>query len=370
MKAIFLTLALCAALASCLSAQVVPDVLYYRFNEGAGTSAANSAVPGAGNPTATLYGSIGWAPAQFGSGLSGTGATGASQGVNTGYNFNLAGQSWTLEFWINLNATTSGLTYLFGVNVGGSFRCFHGAVPGTGGLFLTGSGLTSVTAAGVLANPGVWTHVAYVFDNSTTPATITPYVNAVPGAPVNQTTALTNSTVPLTIGSQLSGSPGLNGGLDEFRLWGTARTAQQIQASYNTELYPYNVFSAQTAGGGVGNLDLALTFDLARRRRGLHARHLGRDRGNRFGTDVRDLAVRRHVYRDLVPLARREPAAFRGRGPRSLPGVALLRGARGALIPRRPDVGSRGGRPRSGLELPGTLRDPAPGLVTIVVDLP
>ena len=47
--------------------------------------------------------------------------------------------------------------------------------------------------------------------------------------------------------------------MEEFRLWGTARTAQQIQATYNTELYPYNVFSAQTAGGGAGNLDLALS---------------------------------------------------------------------------------------------------------------
>lgn len=76
-----LTLAVCAALAGFLSAQTVPDVLYYRFNEGVGTSAANSAVPGAGSPTAGLYGSMGWGPGKFGSGLSGTGQTGASQGV-------------------------------------------------------------------------------------------------------------------------------------------------------------------------------------------------------------------------------------------------------------------------------------------------
>ena len=247
-------------LASSLSAQIVPDVLYYRFNEGAGAAAANSAVPGAGSPSASLYGSIGWGAGQFGSGLSATGATGANQGVNTGYTLNLTGQSWTLEFWIKPNATSATLNYIFGVNVGVAFRCFHGAVPGTGNLTLTGSGLGTINAAGAVANAGTWTHVAYVFDNSTAPPTVTPYVNAVAGAPVNQTGTLTLNTGALTIGSQLSGSAGLNGVMDEFRLWLTARTAAQIQASYNTRDLPVqHLLSAQTTGGGTGDLVLSLT---------------------------------------------------------------------------------------------------------------
>src|SRR4029079_5062678 len=46
--------------------------------------------------------------------------------------------------------------------------------------------------------------------------------------------------------------------IDEFRIWSTARSAAQILSTYNTELYPYNVFASQTSGGGTGDLSLSL----------------------------------------------------------------------------------------------------------------
>ena len=260
-RAVFLSLVAWAALASSLSAQVVPQLLYYRFNEGAGTTTVNSAVPGAGTPTANLVGAgASFGTGKFGTGLTCTGLTGTNQNVATGYDMSgLVGQSWTLEFWINPNATTTTVNYIFGIPAGSAFRCFTPAIPGTGNVNLTGTGITSVATSGVLTTAGVWKHIAYVYNASTSPPTITPYVDgAAAGAPVNQTTTSSMSGL-LTIGSQLTGSSGLNGTMDEFRLWGVARTAAEIAASFNSEVYPYNVFTATTSGGGVGDISLSLT---------------------------------------------------------------------------------------------------------------
>jgi hypothetical protein len=51
---------------------VVPDAVYYRFNEGSGTSTSNVAVPGVGNLNATLTGHT-FGTGKFGAGLVGTG---------------------------------------------------------------------------------------------------------------------------------------------------------------------------------------------------------------------------------------------------------------------------------------------------------
>jgi hypothetical protein len=61
------------------------------------------------------------------------------------------------------------------------------------------------------------------------------------------------------VGSQLTGSNGLAGMMDEFRLWNVARTPAEILASYNGELFDENIFVATTTGGGVGDLSLSLT---------------------------------------------------------------------------------------------------------------
>ncbi len=239
--------------------QTVPEILYYRFNEGSGTTAVNSAFPGAGLPTGTLYGSAAFGTGRFGTGLSCTGQTGSLQGMTTGYTLGMQGQSWSLEFWLNPNASTTSIKYMFGVPVGLALRCFNGAVPGNGNITFTGSGLGTVNAVGAAPAAGVWVHVAFVFDNSTAPPTVTPYVNGVGQSPVAQTGALTLNTGTLNLGSQLTGSAGLDGTIDEFRLWGHALTPAEIVARYNIEVYPFNILSAQTSGAGTGDLNLAMT---------------------------------------------------------------------------------------------------------------
>jgi hypothetical protein len=236
---------------------LVPEVIYYKFNEAAGAKTAlNEANPGAGSTFAPVTGFT-FGPGMFGNGLVGTGATGAAQNVNTGYTLALNGSSFTVEFWYRPAAATA-LTYLCGVPTGGSFRIFTPSSVG-GNISMTGSGLGSVLATGAMPPVGTWVHLAFVFDASTTPPTATPYVNGVPGATTNQTGTLTLNTGSFMVGSQLTGSAGLNGTMDEFRLWLRARTAAEIATSYTSELFDLNLFSATTSGGGVGDLTLNLT---------------------------------------------------------------------------------------------------------------
>lgn len=257
MKSTARTLTCIAVLAGAAFAQsLVPELIYYKFNEGSGAVTANEGSPGAGSTSAALTGMT-FGPGKFGSGIVGTGAVGSANNVATGYTMNLAGSSWTIEFWFQPSSLGS-LRYLCGVPVGGSFRIFTASTAGN--LTLTGSGVSTVTAPGGTPPVGTWVHVAYVFDAASSPPTVTPYVNGIGFAPVTQTSPITLNTGNFVVGSQLTGSAGLAGTLDEFRFWTSARTAAEILASYNGELFEENVFVAATSGGGAGDLSMSLTM--------------------------------------------------------------------------------------------------------------
>lgn len=239
------------------SGQIVPEVIYYRFNEGAGTSTLNAAVPGAGSPFGTLNGSLVFGPGRFGTGLVGANLSAGTSFVATGYAMALQGQSWTIEFWFNPGGTTS-LQYLYGNAAGGgNFRGWCGAAPGSN-MLISGNGLATNSNPGSVPAPGTWVHYAWVFDASLAPPTVTPYLNGSPLAPIAQTGALTLNTGTLIVGGYGT-SNGVLGTLDEFRLWLRARTAAEISQNYNVELYSENILVAQSTGGGVGDLNLSLT---------------------------------------------------------------------------------------------------------------
>lgn len=237
-------------------AQVVPDGVYYKFNEGAGTTTANLAFPGVGSPAGMIVGSLGWGTGQFGGGLTGTGQSSSSNYVDTGWAMNLNGLSWTIEFW--WATPPSGSTqYVCGSNSStSSFRIFSSSTPGNN-FVLSGTGITTSIIGTIVPPIGTFVHIAYVFDAAAVPPTIYGYAN---GALL--VTTPQSGTPVLNAGNFVVGAAqtqgGLNGTLDEFRLWLTARTATEIAATYNMELFNENLLAATTTG--IGDLNLSLTL--------------------------------------------------------------------------------------------------------------
>jgi hypothetical protein len=242
--------------ASVVLGQSVPQGIYYKFNEGAGTTTANLASPGVGNAVGNIIGNLTWGTGKFGGGLVGVGSPGATNYIDTGYAMNLNGVSWTIEFW--WQTPPSGSTeYVCGSNASTSaFRIFSSSTAGNN-FVLSGTGITTSIINAIVPPIGSWVHIAYVFDAST--STLYGYANGAlavttpqPGVPVLNTG---NFVV-----AAASTQAGLTGTLDEFRLWLQARTAAEILNNYNTELFNVNLLSATTSGGGAGDLNLSLTL--------------------------------------------------------------------------------------------------------------
>ena len=169
---------------------------------------------------------------------------------------NLNGMSWTIEFWWKTPASGS-TEYVCGSNTSTSaFRIFSASTPGAN-FVMSGTGLTTSIISAVIPPVGTFVHIAYVFDASA--ATSYGYANGVLAVTTAQAGAPVLNTGTFVVAAQ-STQGGLNGTLDEFRLWLTARTAAEISASYNTELFNINLLSATTSGGGAGDLNLSLTL--------------------------------------------------------------------------------------------------------------
>jgi hypothetical protein len=226
-----LLVALVAAFATAAFAQT-PEVLYYKFNEGAGTVTANSAVPGQGLATANLNSSDTFAAGQIGTGLSAPGAATGTNAISTGWIPNWPSstpQSWTIEFWINGNTSTANLWYIFGCASAGSWRCFTNGVAGTGNLWLRGP-ITDIAVNGCW--DGTWHHVAFVYDSVA--GQTRSYLDGTLQNTVTQAAPNIVGSADFLVGGY-GGSTGLNGTMDEFRLWAVARTGAEIAASMAAE---------------------------------------------------------------------------------------------------------------------------------------
>lgn len=95
--------------------------------------------------------------------------------------------------------------------------------------------ITTSADASFSYTTGTWYHVAYVV----TPSGYTIYVNGNPvgSGSFSGTPVLFNSTNLLTLGAySSSGGEYFDGNIDEVRIWNTARTQAQIQASMNCEM--------------------------------------------------------------------------------------------------------------------------------------
>ncbi|MCB9894907.1 MAG: hypothetical protein H6839_10695 [Planctomycetes bacterium] len=237
--------------ASALAAQGTPQVIYYKMNEGTGTTTANDANPGQGTnpanlpttaPTWITPGQLGAAALDF---------TNASGAIDTGWSPNLsASDSWTLECWVRPTSLAFG--YLYGIG-SSSFRCFQNS-NGTLSISTLGGTAGSITTSAALT-AGVWTHLAIVYD--ATASNVTVYFDGNIDTVQSGTSILSGS---LVVGAVTATSTSnWDGAVDEFRFWSSARAQGEIQAGMNSEL-PLNGFVM--GGSSPGGLYAGAQTDL------------------------------------------------------------------------------------------------------------
>jgi len=200
--------------------QALPELLYYRFDTG--PVIANDASTPVGSNPASITGS---SMSVGGIGLTSTALVGTgltTDYVNTGWNTNLTG-SWTIGFWTKDIVPSGTLWYIFGDNTASSLRCFTNGAASANNWRLTGTGIT-IQANGAATTAPTFTHFVY----DATAGNVKSYVNGV----LDQTVAVTSAlsfvgTAPFRIG-QYGTNSGLNGLMDEFRIYNRALSATEI----------------------------------------------------------------------------------------------------------------------------------------------
>ena len=104
-------LLICAAFF--VSAQTVPELIYYKF-DGTGTSVDNLASSPVGNNPATIVGGLTQGgTGQFGGALQGNGSSSSSNYLNTGWASSLSGD-WTMSFYTGGYPSSTTLFYILG----------------------------------------------------------------------------------------------------------------------------------------------------------------------------------------------------------------------------------------------------------------
>jgi hypothetical protein len=225
----------------------VPEILYYKFNNGS-TTTPNYAIPGEGTNPAVIVGAqtlgmIG----QFDSALVGAGGTSTANYVNSGWNMNFGTSSWTISMWISNIGTTT--CYLFGNDITTSFRCFTNGAAGVGNITLRGASAATfpnIDITGVLPGPSV---VHIVYDSATT--TISKYVNGVFQASVMMPALNLTAAVPFKVGGYgTANAIGQGWLMDEFRVYRRALSPAEITATWNQTL-PYTITGVTSQNGEV-----------------------------------------------------------------------------------------------------------------------
>jgi hypothetical protein len=233
MQKIYLFCALCISLSTLIYAQTfeVPEILYYKFNNGT-TTTPNYAFPGQGDNPVTLTNMFMGPGGQFDSALVGNGGTGSTTYLSSGWNMNTGTSSWTISLWIN-NYPAATFGYIFGNDITTSFRCFSAGAAGTGNITLRGGGgFNNVDVTGVLPGPSV---VHFVYDSSV--PEIRTYLNGVFQSAVSQPPLNIIATVPFKVGSYgTTTSIPVGSLIDEFRFYNRALDADEIGFTWNQTL--------------------------------------------------------------------------------------------------------------------------------------
>jgi len=205
-----------------------PYGAYWRFDEGSGTSAADSF---SNSNTGTLQATAGWAAGKIGaSALNLTGAT--TSFVDVANPVIDSSQSYTVATWVRLNNLAGYQTFasIDGTTISPFYLQMSGGVFDFAQRGSDSTASTIVQVNGLAPTIGTWYYVAGVYDK--TANTITLYVNGVSQGTATATTAW-RATGHTVVGRARWGGAAVdfvNGSLDETRFFDRALTASEIVA--------------------------------------------------------------------------------------------------------------------------------------------
>jgi len=220
--------------ASALAQSPFPDLAYYRFDEGGGSTTANLASPGVGsNPAAVSGMTLDPAGGQFAGSLLGVGGSIPASMVDTGWSTSFP-SSFSIAFWLDLTAITTAnpFMYVFGDTTAQSLRCFTNGASGTGNITMRSTLWSTgviVTGGGDITAPH---HITFVYD-----ASVPELRGYLDGVRVATTPIAAASHTGATTGSFKVGgySSSILAGvrLDEFRIYDSALSDADVTASWN-----------------------------------------------------------------------------------------------------------------------------------------
>jgi hypothetical protein len=158
--------------------------------------------------------------------LIGTGGSGSSSYLNTGWNCSLGSSNWTIGFWVN-NLVDLNPTYLWGDPGSTSFRCFYGGAALANNMLLRGP-MTDI----MISCPMPGTHYFHFVYNGTN---VLIYRDGVLLS-TNPRSINMPAGSGFKVGGYSTSSFSLSGKMDEFRVYNRALTAAEISATWNQEL--------------------------------------------------------------------------------------------------------------------------------------
>ncbi len=210
-------------------AQVTGAVASYSFQEGAGTTTADSS---GNNNTGTLSSGVSWTLGKIGNAVSFNGTSGNIT-VNDAPSLDFAG-SFTLSGWIKPAALSGAQTILIKESTSGCAYFLQTVDNEIDSGFNNGSGCVEHRTTTANLTAGNWYHVASVLDRSTNTFKI--YLNGNLILNASETQAPVSNTQPLVFGMSgcnACGNERWNGAIDEVQLYNRALSASDIQQLFN-----------------------------------------------------------------------------------------------------------------------------------------
>lgn len=202
---------------------------YYRLDEGSGAVSVDAS---AGNHPLALIG----APIWISSGATLTTGIARDDLEFTGAAYGHAStvvtartEDITLESWVRWDGGTGAQAVMYN---GDSSTSGYGLYLSNGGVSLLSGGVGWAGCQTCQLTPGVWTYLAAVRSDGAWAM----YQNGVAQTVSNATVGSAPPSGAFSIAASPSGGERLDGALDEIRVWGVARTAQQIAAGYTVSL--------------------------------------------------------------------------------------------------------------------------------------